>query len=237
MAEHLGFETERLVSGSPEEIAAQAFVDPNVMILVNRAPFLAAEPAFGLQESEISHSRGLITKNEVRAASIHSLRLSREGVLWDVGAGSGAVGLEVARLFPGIRVLAVEKEEEQWHNILANRDDFGAWNLELVKGMAPEALHPLPDPTRVFVGGSGGNLKEILDLCAARLQPGGIIVVNAVIEKTAAQAPEILHGNGLEVEIRELGVQRYSYPEGERLQYNPIKIIVGKKQIQEFVHE
>lgn len=229
VGEHLGFATERLVSGSLEEISTKSFVDPNVMILVNRTPSRAAEPIFGLQESEICHSRGLITKNEVRTASIHSLRLPREGVLWDVGAGSGSVGLEVARLFPGIRVFAIEKEEEQWQHIETNRKRFAAWNLELVKGMAPVALHSLPHPTRIFVGGSGGNLEEILDLCVARLLPGGVVVVNAVIESTAAQAPEILYGQGLHVEIRELAVQRYSYPEGERQQYNPIKIIVGTK--------
>ncbi len=237
VGENLGFETERLIKGSLEEIAEQAFVDPNVMILVNRNLSQEAEPIFGLQEPEICHSRGLITKNEVRAASIHSLRLPKNGVLWDVGAGSGSVGLEVARLFPEIRVLAIEKEEEQWKNIENNRKKFAAWNLELVKGMAPDALYNLPDPSRIFVGGSGGNLEQILDYCVTRLLPGGIMVVNAVIEKTAEQAPKILYDHGLEVEIRELAVQRFSYPEGERQQYNPIKIIVGIKQIQEFVHE
>lgn len=237
VGENLGFEIERLIKGSLEEIADQAFVDPNVMILVNRSPALQIEPVFGLQEPEICHSRGLITKNEVRAASIHSLRLPRNGVLWDVGAGSGSVGLEVARLFPGIQVMAIEKEEEQWQHIEANRKKFAAWNLELVKGMAPDALSNLPDPKRIFVGGSGGNLEQILDCCVTRLLPGGSIVVNAVIEKTAALAPEILYGYGLEVEIRELAVQRFSYPEGDRQQYNPIKIIVGIKQIQELVHE
>ena len=237
VGENLGFETERLVSGKLEEIAASSFADPNVMILVNRAGSLGDGPRFGLQESEICHSRGLITKNEVRAASIHSLRLPSSGILWDVGAGSGSVGLEVARLFPGVRVLAIEKEEVQWRNIVNNRKQFAAWNLELVKGVAPEALQELPDPTRVFIGGSGGNLKQILDRCVARLLPGGIIVVNAVIEKTARQAPQILYGHGLDVEIRELSVQRFNYPEREPLQYNPIKIIVGNKPIQESVHE
>jgi precorrin-6B C5,15-methyltransferase / cobalt-precorrin-6B C5,C15-methyltransferase len=237
VGENLGFETERLVSGTLEEIAAQHFADPNVMILINHSSFLQTAPCFGLQESEICHSRGLITKNEVRAASIHSLRLPSKGVLWDVGAGSGSVGLEVARLFPEISVLAIEKEEEQWQHIETNRQHFAAWNLKLVKGRAPEVLQELPDPSRVFVGGSGGNLEQILDLCVARLLPGGVVVVNAVIEKTATLAPKFLYDHGFDVEIRELAVQRYRYPEGERQQYNPIKIIVGTKQIQELVHE
>ncbi len=237
VGENLGFDTERLVSATLGEISAKHFAEPNVMILVNREFSPGAEPCFGLQEKEICHSRGLITKNEVRAAAIHSLRLPREGVLWDVGAGSGSVGLEAARLVPGLQVLSIEKEEEQWQNIETNRKRFAAWNLQLVKGMAPEVLESLPKPTRIFVGGSGGNLEQILDLCVSRLLPGGVIVVNAVIEKTAAQAPPILHGHGLEVEIKEIAVQRFSYPENDGQRYNPIKIIVGVKKVQESCDE
>ncbi len=232
VGENLGFAEERLISGTLQEIAVQSFADPNVMILVNDGFSSGAECSFGLQEREICHSRGLITKSEVRAAALHALRLPKEGILWDVGAGSGSVGLEAARLFPGLSVLAIEKEEEQWANIERNRKHFAAWNLELVKGSAPEALQNLENPARVFVGGSGGNLEQILDYCVARLLPGGTIVVNAVIEKTAVKAPQILYGHGLDVEIKEIHVQRRSYPAKEAMSYNPITIIVGVKKVE-----
>ncbi len=230
VGEQLGSNSERLSTGTISEIAAKRFTDPNVMILLNPlAGVITKNPGFGLQEKEIVHSRGLITKNEVRAAAIHALRLPQKAVLWDVGAGSGSVGLEAARLFPGLHVLAIEKEKEQWQNIEANRKRFSAWNVELIKGEAPEALQQLPPPARIFVGGSGGNLRQILEFCTEKLLPGGIIVVNAVIAGTAKLAPEILYRSGLAVEIREITVQRFSYPEEETQQFNPIKIIVGKK--------
>lgn len=235
VGECLGFPEERLFSGSLAEIAKETFAAPNVMILLNPTTCLQSKkiPAFGLQEKEICHSRGLVTKNEVRAAAIHALRFPQDGIFWDVGAGSGSVGLEAARLFPGLHVLSIEKEVEQWQNIELNKKKFRVCNMNLVKGEAPDALQQLPVPARVFIGGSGGALQHILEFCAERLVAGGIIVVNAVIDRTAKLAPEILYRLGFDVEIREIAVQRFSYPEKEKQHFNPIKIIVGNKPIQE----
>ncbi len=233
VAENIGNLSERLFEGSLLETAAEAFRDPNVMILLNNKSSSAVTEPFGLAENEIQHSRGLITKSEVRAAVIHALSLPVSGVLWDVGAGSGSVGLECARLFPELHVQAIEKEEEQWHNIEANRSRYKTWNLQLIKGAAPSALESLPKPNRVFVGGSGGNLEKILGFSAKQLLPGGIIVVNAVISKTAELAPKILHQLGLKVDIKTVAVGRRTYPHGEKQQFNSIDIIVAKKERQE----
>ncbi len=231
VGECLGLSSEQRVSGTLADIASMQFSEPNVMILLNPEAHSVTRdyPSFGLEEDEICHSRGLLTKNEVRAAALHALRLPRCGVLWDVGAGSGSVGLEAARLFPDSTVLSVEKEEEQWQNIEDNSKKFKAWNINLVKGAAPEALENLPAPDRVFVGGSGGNLQQILEFCAEKLLPEGVIVVNAVIEKTAKIAPDVLSSLGFNVEIREIAVQRYKYPEEKARRFNPIKIIVARK--------
>lgn len=239
VAESLGTRHERLISGNLSEIAAQPFSQPNVMILQNpqKSAMATAYPRFGLQEEEIVHSRGLLTKNEVRAAVIHALRLHDDTVLWDVGAGSGSVGLEAARLFPSIHVLSIEKEAEQWQNILKNRERFNLFNLELVRGMAPDVLMNLGRPQRIFIGGSGGNLTKILEYCSEVLLPDGILVVNAVISKTAEIAPEVLYGLGLLVEIREIRVGRYLYPHGKKQHFNPITIIVAKKKSKESAHE
>lgn len=235
VGECLGLPAERLHSGSLSEIAAKTFVDPNVMILLNPEVHDREKtvPLFGLKEKEISHSRGLLTKNEVRAAAIHALRLPRHGVLWDVGAGSGSVGLEAGRVFPQMDVFSVEKEEEQWKNIEENIKRFKVLNMNLIKGDAPDSLKGLPLPDRVFIGGSGGNLQPILEYCVEQLLPGGIVVVNAVIARTANLAPEILYTLGLEVEIKEIAVQRFSYPQEETQRFNPITIIVGSKPQQE----
>ncbi len=231
VGEKLGTTEERLFCGTLEETAETEFSGPNVLILVNPACRKSSFPAprFGLSEGEICHSRGLITKNEVRAAVIHALRPEDGDVVWDVGAGSGSVGLEIARLLHGVSVFSIEKEEEQWCNIEENREKFAAWNMTLVRGAAPDALHGLRAPDRVFVGGSGGNLRAILEYCAARLKDAGVIVVNAVIEKTATLAPQVLHEQGFDIEIKEMAVTRYSYPEGLQQQFNPIKIIVATR--------
>lgn len=233
VAEHLGFSSEQIFSGTFAQIASQKFADPNVMIIIKTRSKKQMYPDFGLQEHEICHSRGLLTKNEVRAAAIHALRLPARGVFWDVGAGSGSVGLEVARLHPELQVLAIEKKSEQWQNIKDNQKKFAVWNMRLIQGEAPDALQQLDNPDRVFIGGSGGNLKNIIEFCAEKLLINGIIVVNAVIKKTAKIAPEVLYSLGFEVEIREITVKRNNYPNGEIEMFNPIKIIVGHKKSQE----
>ncbi|MDO8948134.1 MAG: precorrin-6y C5,15-methyltransferase (decarboxylating) subunit CbiE [Desulfocapsaceae bacterium] len=212
VAENLGMDNERLHSGPLSEIAARSFGPLNVIILLKISP-RSTIPPFGLSEDEIVHSRGLITKNEVRAASLHALRLPRQGVFWDVGAGSGSVGLEAARLFPELQVFAVEREDEQIGNIQKNREQFQAWNLQVFHGSAPDTLATLPTPDRVFIGGSGGQLRTIIEYAAKRLNPGGRIVVNAVLKKTALNAPAFLHEQGLKVSLSEIRVTRRSYPQ------------------------
>ncbi len=233
VAENIGNLSERLFEGSLLGTAAEEFRDPNVMILLNSKKSSPVAEPFGLAEDDIQHSRGLITKSEVRAAVIHALSLPETGVLWDVGAGSGSVGLECARLFPELHVQAIEKEKEQWNNIEANRSTYKTWNLQLIQGAAPSALESLPRPNRIFVGGSGGNLEGILKCCAKHLFPGGVIVVNAVIAKTAELAPRVLHDLGLKVDIKTVAVGRRAYPHGDRQQFNSIDIVVAKKEKQE----
>lgn len=231
VAENIGMADERLHTGTLSEIAKQSFGPLNVMILMKTKASTSSSmaPCFGLSEDEITHSRGLITKNEVRAASLHDLRLPRQGVLWDVGAGSGAVGLEAARLFPELQVFAVEREEEQIINIQKNRKEFRTWNLQLVHGSAPDALAGLPAPDRVFIGGSSGQLRAIIGHAAERLSPGGRMVVNAVLEKTAQEAPQYLHEHGLQVTLSEIKVTRRNYPDQGSQVMHPITIIVGHK--------
>ncbi len=230
VAENIGMADERLHTGTLSEIAKLCFGPLNVMILMKtKVSPTSMAPCFGLSEDEITHSRGLITKNEVRAASLHALCLPRQGVLWDVGAGSGAVGLEAARLFPELQVFAVEREEEQITNIQKNRKEFQAWNLQVLHGSAPDALAGLPAPDRVFIGGSSGQLRAIIEQAAERLTPGGRMVVNAVLEKTAQEAPQYLHANGLQVTLSEIKITRRCYPDQDSQVMHPITIIVGRK--------
>ena len=175
------------------------------------------------------HSRGLITKDEVRAAGLHKLRLPDKGVLWDVGGGSGSVSLEAARMCPELAVYIIERKIEEQENIRNNIITYNACNMHLIKGEAPDALAGLPAPDRVFIGGSGNRLDTIIELAASKLSASGRIVVNAVLKKTAEQAPSLLHRQGLQVETATLSVTRTRYPEHKTQQFNPITIITGCK--------
>jgi len=227
VAENLGMDSERLTQGSLSEIASQSFDSLNVMIILQEER-QERSCSLGLREREIKHSRGLITKDEVRAITLHRLSLPKHGVFWDIGAGSGSIAIEAAGLSPGLEIHTIERHRQELANISANRKAFQAYNIQIHNGHAPEALADLPRPNRVFIGGSGGQLAEIIRHLAAIMLPGSRVVINAVIASTREQAPALLHQHGFRVEISEVRVKRFSYPDDSDLkQMNPISIICG----------
>lgn len=236
VGERMGYPDERITQGTPEEIGKLSFGDPNVVI-IRRLPGQepsgppAVSPRFGLKETEITHSRGLITKNEVRAVAIHSLRLPDKGLFWDIGAGSGALSVEAARLYPGLATFSIEKDEEQLANIERNRSAFAVSNITVVPGEAPAILSTLPDPDRVFVGGSGGNIQTIIEVVRGRMKQGIIVVSAATLETLALTVPA-LERAGFLVEVSEISVSRSRQVSGKRLMtaLNPIFIIKGEKE-------
>ena len=211
--------------GKLAEIAGQRF-GPLNLVLVEQ-PARPEVCRFGLGEDEIRHSRGLITKDEVRAAVLHRLRLPATGVLWDVGGGSGSVSLEAARLCPELSVYTVERNPAEQANIRANIRTYGAYTIHLVDGAAPAALTELPAPDRVFVGGSGGQLEAILTTAAARLAPGGRIVVSAVLAQTETIAQRVLAQLCRHVSCTTLTVTRHDPHGGPDRVLNPITLITG----------
>lgn len=227
VAENLGLSGEKISAGTLNDMAGRSFSPLNVLLL-SLPKALCAAPRFGLTAAEIRHSRGLITKDAVRATSLHSLRLPERGVLWDIGGGSGSVSLEAAALAPGLLIGIIEKNPEEQANIRANIRTFGAYNIRLVDGEAPAALAALPPPDRVFIGGSGGRLAAILKASAARLAKDGRIVVNAVLEKTRQEACAVLAKLGFTVTASTLSVT-HSGPEQKAQSLNPITIITGTK--------
>ena len=227
VAENLGLEDERLTSGDLAAIAGRSFGPLNMMLI--EQPSAPAPFPLGLCEDDIRHSRGLITKDEVRAATLHRLRLPATGVFWDIGGGSGAVSLEAARLCPDLTIRTVEKKAEEQANIRANIRQFGAYSIRLVCGEAPEALADLPAPDRVFIGGSGQRLEAIVEAAAARLADGGRIVLNAVLARTETLALACFERLGLRVSASVIAVSRRPRPGGEPRQFNPITLITGDK--------
>jgi len=135
---------------------------------------------YGIDDAAFSTTGGLLTHRELRLLSLAELALQPGQVLWDIGAGSGAVGIEAARTQPAAAVHAVERRPIMLEHIHENLRRFPAPNLRVVAGSAPDACTDLPAPHAVFVGGSGGNLAAILGLVQRRLHPGGRLVMALV---------------------------------------------------------
>jgi len=169
-------------------LAAGAFDPLSVVVCV--APGLDVAPAagcgWGADESTFAHRAGLITKAEVRAVVLGKLDLPTDGVLWDVGAGSGSVAVEAARLAPGLRVVAVERDPDACARIRVNARGTA---VSVIEGTAPAALAGLPPPDRVVVGGGG---VEVLDAALARLRPGGVAVATYAVMASAVAAADRL---------------------------------------------
>lgn len=229
VAENIGLPDQRLFSGTLTEACEETFASLNVMFIQNHAAYDNDFPAtLGLLEDEVIHSRGLITKSEVRAATIHQLRLPKTGILWDVGAGSGSISIEAARSHPALTIFAIEHKREEIDNIKANIRKFGCYNIIPVFGKAPECLMNLPAPDRIFVGGSSGTLPAITDLAQSRLPANGRIVINGVIEKTIKEAPELLSKCNFSIETTTISVTRTD-SSLQTVTFNPITITTGSR--------
>lgn len=234
VCEKLGYPDEKITEGTPAEIAEKSFPETNVVIIKDQGSRIKGQgPAlrFGLTEKELSHSRGLITKDEIRAVTLHKLRLPEKGVFWDIGAGSGSVSVEAARLYPGLKVYAIERDKEQLANIEENMVKFGARNIIIKSGEAPEALRDLPSPDRVFIGGSRGRLPEIID-CIMEKMVKGAIVLNAITLETLNEALPALESNGLGPEVSQISVARSKVQNGQRhmAALNPVFVIKGERK-------
>ena len=184
VCENLGSPDERVTQGSLAEIAKEAFSGLNVMILVRKAP-VADKPGqvgtrlFGNPDDCFLQSRpkrGLLTPAEVRALALSELGLRPDSVMWDVGAGSGSVGLEAARIARDGTVHAIEMDPDDHHLIIENVQRFGVTNLRAVLGKAPEAWGRLPDPDAIYVGGSGRDVSMLVEEAWKRLKAGGRLV-------------------------------------------------------------
>lgn len=227
----LGYDDEKIISGMPQEMISFVPSDPHIVILCIKGGTMPIEmqATIGLTESEISHSEGLITKDEIRAVSLHKLRLPAKGVLWDIGAGSGSVSIEAARLSPYLKVFAVERDPEQTGHIKKNIKTFRAANIRVIDAEAPEALKGLPAPDRVFIGGSGGRIKEITGIAAEA--GADVIVINASTLETLHTAVDALRKNGYDADVSQVSAAR-SKPVGEGhylSAMNPVFIIRGQR--------
>jgi precorrin-6B C5,15-methyltransferase / cobalt-precorrin-6B C5,C15-methyltransferase len=233
VAERLLRSDERLVSGIPAAtLAATRFADPNV-VLLHRRRSAPAHPAFGLPDDVFARrapDRGLITKREVRAVALALLELRHADRVWDIGAGSGSLGLEAARLCPAGHVYAIERNLPDLALIEVNRRRLGVVNYSADAGAAPLGCVAWPAPDAVFVGGSGGHLTEILRMVLQRLRPGGRLVVSVVLLENLSAAMALLDRAGVDWSVTQIQAARSRLlAGGHRLQpENPVWLIQAR---------
>ena len=187
VVEEIGSHEERLRETDLASAARESFAPLNVMILYPLDTEWPA-PNFGLTDEMFVKEKSLITKQEARALILAELRLGQTGVMWDVGAGSGSVGIEAVRIAPGLRVYAIEQNQARLKMIQENVQQLRGFGVKAVHGKAPESLLNLPRPDRVFIGGSGGMLGDILEFVEERLEPEGRVVVSVVTPETLCRA-------------------------------------------------
>ena len=196
VCENLGGPDERVTQGELSEIQEMEFSPLNVMIL-KRKPDRPDQPAapgryrrFGNPDDVFAQSRpksGLITQTEVRALALAQLNIQAGCVVWDIGAGSGSVAIEAARLSEPGTVYAIEQDAADYHLILANAETFGVRNLKAIHGTAPAVFAGLPAPDAIFIGGTGKEISRLLAAAWSALRPGGQLVVNvATLESLSA---------------------------------------------------
>jgi precorrin-6Y C5,15-methyltransferase (decarboxylating) len=213
VAERLGEADERVFRGAVTEIASMEWRDPNVVLVLDEeralegkgwiSSGLKSPDRWALPEASFEHRSGMITKSETRALVLAHLGPGPGDLVWDVGAGSGSIAIECARL--GAAAIAVERDPESCTRIRENATRHGAY-VRVVEGEAPDALRDLPEPDAVFVGGSGSGFEEIVKLCAVRARRS--VVLSLITLEKIMPAGEILQVCGLEVETTLLQASR-----------------------------
>ncbi|MBR4504748.1 MAG: precorrin-6A reductase [Candidatus Methanomethylophilaceae archaeon] len=191
---NLGYEDESIVSGSPEELVSKEFGALCAAVIQNPHP--DASCPIWIPDEEFIRGDAPMTKSDVRALSVAKLRLSPDSVAFDVGAGTGSVSIAMALDCPEGRVYAIEREDAAADLIELNKKKFCAPNVKVIRGLAPDAMEGLPAPTHAFIGGSSGNLKEIVEKLLS-MNPCVRMVINSVTLETLSETMAVIREEGL----------------------------------------
>jgi len=232
VAENLQGTNERFGWYSLDELEEADFSPLNVVILQQ-----ISEPkryAIGIDDEEFSQrkpDKGLITKKEIRVLSLQAMQLQKDSIIWDVGTCTGSMAIEAGKLAPEGQVFAVEKNAPDLENCLQNQQKFRV-DITAIHSKAPAGLEDFPDPDAIFIGGTGGEMVELLQLCCTRLKQNGRIVLNAATIENLYKAVEAFKACGYAVDILQAQLAR-SKPILDMTRFvplNPIYIITAYRK-------
>ena len=229
VGENLGTPEEAVRFGTVAELAPQTFAPLSVLLVEHTE--LPQHRTPGLPDEAFLRSTVPMTKQEVRAAALAKLGVRPTDILWDVGAGTGSVSVELALAAPRGQVYAVECDPEACALIRQNREKFHAFNLTLLEGRAPQALEALPAPGAVFIGGTKGGMAAVVDIILAK-NPNARICISAIALETLSAAVAALTAHGLSAEVTQIAVSR-TKPAGKLhllMANNPIFLITGERK-------
>lgn len=232
VGERLGYDTERIVQGRADQIAEQTFDALLALVIENPQP--TSRMGCEIADDEWIRGRVPMTKSEVRSVILSKLGLDDNSILYDMGAGTGSVGIQAALWQPKAQIYAIERQAEGCDLIWKNQKKFLADNVSVIHGEAPEALSGLPAPTHVFIGGSGGRLREMLSSIHEK-NPDCRIVISAVSLDTLSEVMRLVRGEeGRHINVVQLSVSREKEMGDSHLMIaqNPVYIITMGRQNQ-----
>lgn len=228
VGEELSYPGERVTYGTAQELSQREFA-PLAVMLVKNPCANDAVITHGLPDDAFLRGDAPMTKREVRTAAISAMNLRRGFTVWDVGAGTGSVSIELARLLPDGAVYAVERDIPALELLRQNKQRFCTGSLHIVEGGAPEALEALPAPDAVFIGGTSGEMAAVLS-CILRKNPRARIVATAIMLETVHAVLEGFALHALEdVDVVQLTVARARVLGGGHMMtgQNPVYILSG----------
>ena len=210
IGERLSYPDEKITAGTAGNLRFGTYDPLSVALIENTS--CAAVVTHGLSDEAFQRSGDgpvvPMTKSEVRSVCLSKLQLTRDAICWDVGAGTGSVSIEMALQADSGQVYAIEQKENAVALLSQNKARFGVNNLFVIPGTAPESCNVLPAPTHVFIGGSGGNMRSILDLVLAK-NPRARIVATAVSLESVAELTDCMKAYPFDVqEVVSLNVSR-----------------------------
>ena len=202
---NLSYPEETVTSGTPEDFLQAETTGLHIMLLENPQAKHIIVP--GMPDETFVRGKVPMTKEEIRILSVAKLQLTEDAVVYDVGAGTGSVSMECARLCTQGMVYAVERNPEGIALIRENSKKLHLSNVRAVEGLAPDALFELPAPTHAFIGGSAGNMGEILDVLRAK-NPSVRIVINTIALESISEVMQLLKERGYNADIVQISAAK-----------------------------